>query len=75
MIAYPVPRGSTVIATPSVRGIPFSPPPVPMIQQGPGGFNPEAKPFVPMAQDSTTAPPKPGVFSQTRVKLMEENQL
>ena len=61
MMAYPIPRGSTVIATPSVRGVPFSPPPpLPMIQQAPGGFNPDAKPFVPMSPDTAMAASKSG---------------
>ena len=44
MIAYPIPRGATVIATPAMRGMPISPP-LPMnssLQHSPGA-NPEAR--------------------------------
>ena len=66
MIAYPIPRGATVIATPTMRGMPISPPlPVtPSIMQHSPGFNPEARPFfppsAPQESSQTLASPKPG---------------
>ena len=71
MIAYPIPRGATVIATPSMRGLPISPP-LPIAPAMPG-FNPEARPFFPTAPESpqSSLAPKTG----WRIQNSDFNQL